>query len=141
MKKKFLVLIMIICSLLIVGCSKEKNSTSSKMNNKVEVKEEGIFIDGAKIKEFDVLSVSNIFNFSIVFDNSNNKEIQFDCSQIEVKKGSQTMTIKYPDIKTVSANESYTQWGLPMSNTDGLKVGDSVDVYYGKTKLGTTKVR
>lgn len=44
-------------------------------------------IDGARIKEIDIISVGKIFNFSIVFDNSNNKQVEFYTSQVLVKKG------------------------------------------------------
>lgn len=146
MKKLLLIMMVFCCGILLVGCNKENtkeekdtNNTEEKetVKNKVVVDGDTVTIDGAIVKDLDVIAVQNIFNFSIIFDNSNNKEVKVDCSKISIKKGNKTYKLAYPDVKTISKDQSYTQYGLPIQDSESIKVGDEFEVYFGKTKIGT----
>ena len=149
MKKLLLIMMVFCCGILLVGCNKENtkeekdtNNTEEKetVKNKVVVDGDKITIDGAILKEMDVIDVNGVFNLSVVFDNSDNEAVKVDLGKFIVKKGNKKMTVFSSDIKEIEANQSHTQYGYPLDDTDDLKVGDEVEIYYGKTKLGTTEV-
>ena len=134
------------CGILLIGCAKEKTKDNKKTEqkdkiiNKVVVEGDKITIDGAILKDMDIINLNNVFNLSVVFDNSNNDLVKLDMGKFIVKKDNKKMTVFTSDIANIKANESYTQLGYPLKETDELKTGDEVDIYYGKTKLGTTTV-
>ena len=138
-------------TLNLTGCSNEKTDTtpsavsdtnevttssSANVTNNVVVTDDGITIDGARLKKVEVKATSaSVCNLMVFFDNSENGEVQFDNSKVSIHFGDSIMALADKDITKLTANESYIQWGLPFSNEAGIKAGDAVEVYYGDTKL------
>ena len=148
MKKKIFLIVMIMCSLLlVVGCDEEKenketNNNSSKIKNEVVVTDDGVTIDGAKLKKVEVkITSSSVCNLSLIFDNSTDKVVKIDLSQIVIKINGEKYTLASKDVLELTANQSYLQWGLPFSNDGKINSGDTAEVYYGDTKIADAQAK
>ena len=146
MKKVSLLLISILCILLVIsGCSKEstkkEESTTQSASDVVVVNGDKVSIDGADIKSLDVVFLGNsTFNISLIFENKTDKDAEFDSSNIEIRFGKEKATV-LGSVTTIKANEDYMQVAQPFKNGGSLKVGDSVEVFYGSTKIADAKVQ
>ena len=115
------------CGILLVGCNKEKTKNNKKtepkdkITNKVVVDGDKTTIDGAILKDMDIINLNNVFNLSVVFDNSNNDLVKLDMGKFTVKKDNKEMTVFTSDIAKIKANESYTQFGYPLKDTEEVE--------------------
>ena len=98
-----------------------------------------LVVDGVEIKEVGVDMVGSTPNLSVVFANTNDHDVEFDCSKFVVKIDDAKEIDFAGSMKTFPANESYIQWAFT-AKPDSTKVGDSVTIYYGDQKLGTYEV-
>lgn len=96
-------------------------------------------INGTTVKEVGVDMVGSTPNFLVIFDNSNNSQVEFDCANFKLEFSDGTTVQPSKSKKTLAANQSYIQWAFTFSKS-GLKAGDWVTVYYGSDAIDVVQV-
>ena len=96
MKRKLLIVIFImmstLCLLLLTGCNNENVNTnssnnSSETNNNVVVNGDKISINGANVKDLEVIFLGGTtYNLSMIFENPTDQNVEFDCSKVEIRR-------------------------------------------------------
>ena len=96
-------------------------------------------IDGFKIESIRVFHLSDdYFNLEVGITNTNDEAGAFDFSQIVLKLDGREIAHR-GDATNYNANQ-YLKWSFQIESGHGLKVGDTVEVYYGDQKLKDVKV-
>ena len=126
------------------GSSQASSSASASASNASSAASSStasgvVEIDGVVVKEIGVDMVGETPNLMVIFSNPTDKDVEVDCAQFEVKKADGTVVDFGKSKKTISANQSYTQWAFT-AKSGTLQKGDKVSISFDGKPLGEYEV-
>ncbi len=95
--------------------------------------------DGVRLRELSVDMVGSTPNFIVILANENDRDIELDLSKFTLKKDDGTELKIRGGTKTLDANQSYTQWAIPVTEGE-VNVGDKVSIFYGEELIVIAEV-
>ena len=118
--------------------SSTTSSNSKQDNSTVLWSKDGVDIKKATIEYLGEGS----FNIITIFANNNDHDVEFDNSLFRYELADGYVITPPSSTKTLSAKRPYIQFAQSLSKEENshLKVGDTLTVYYGDTKLQTTTI-
>lgn len=97
-------------------------------------------VNGVDVKKAEVEMVGETPNLQIIFSNSTDKDVDVDFSQLSIKLADGTEIRNLGLTRTIEANQTHSQHAVTIEQKYGIKLGDTVEIYYGKDLINTSKV-
>ena len=97
-------------------------------------------VNGAEITDVSVVMVGSTPNMQIVFSNKTDKDIEVDFSKLTLKLADGTEIGNLGLTRTIEAGKTRTQIAVTVEEKYGIKLGDTVEVYYGADRIKTVEV-
>ena len=97
-------------------------------------------INGVDVKKAEVEMVGETPNLQIIFSNTTDKDGEVDFAKLMVKLSDGTEIRNLGLMRTIEANKPYSQHAITIEQKYGIKLGDTVEIYYGDDLINTSKV-
>ena len=119
-----------------------KNSGNDKSASDQKSEQSAVLytVNGVDVTKAEVEMVGETPNLQIIFSNSTDKDVDVDFSQLSIKLADGTEVKNLGLTRTIEANKTYSQHAISIEQKYGIKLGDTVEIYYGKDLINTSKV-